>query len=66
MRASAAALAAAALLGIAGAAAARELQAPPAVRVPENARAVISGATFAPGFPRSTEVERAGDVNGDK
>jgi hypothetical protein len=66
VRAWAAALAAAALTGVAGAAAARELQAPPTVRVPEDARVVVVGATFAPGFPRSTEVEAAGDVNGDK
>jgi hypothetical protein len=56
----------AATLGVAGGAAAREIQAPPTVRVPEDASVVIEGATFAPGFPRSTEVEPAGDVNGDK
>jgi FG-GAP repeat len=67
VRARAATLAAAAVVtGVAGGAVAGELQAPPTVRVPEDARVVISGATFARGFPRSADVEPAGDVNGDK
>ena len=65
MRAPAAALAVVTLAGVAGGAAAQILQAPRTLRVPEDVRVVIVGATFAPGFPRSTELEAAGDVNGD-
>ena len=65
MRASSAALAAATMAVVAGGAAAGDAQEQRELRVPDDARVTILGAKFAPGFPRSTPVEAAGDVNGD-
>jgi hypothetical protein len=66
VRAPAAALSAVALALVAGGAAARSTQAPPAVLlVPDDARVTITGATFAAGFPRSARLDAPGDVNGD-